>query len=157
MYKSIFGLGLGLSLSLTLGLTGLSGCAYQQAQEQKTFDENASLYDRLGGRDAIASVVAKMTQHITQNNEINGFFIGANIDRVNYMLTEQICEATGGPCTYTGGDMISVHTGMNITEAQFNALVGDLVKSLNDHRVPQREQQELLKLLGSMKGEIIDI
>lgn len=131
-----------------------SGCAY--TQQQSAMDPDAPLYERLGGKEAIFAVVSRMTEYVARDERINGFFVGADLDRVNAMLTEQICEASGGPCTYTGGDMITVHTGMNITEAQFTALVEDLIRSLNDFRVPEREQQELLQLLGSMKEEIVD-
>lgn len=137
-----------------LGLFLLMGCAAQG--KPREIDPNASLYERLGGKAAIEAVVVDFYDNVARDERINGFFIGADANEVNRLLTEQICEATGGPCKYTGRDMISVHTGMNITEAQFNALVEDLVRSLNKFNVPAREQNELLKLLGSMKGDIID-
>ncbi len=130
------------------------GCVYTQPPSK--IDENASLYERLGGMPAINKVMAEFTRQVARDERINGFFIGADLERVERLLAEQVCAATGGPCTYTGGDMVAVHTGMNITEAQFNALVEDLVKSLNTYRVRQREQQELLKILGSMKKDIIN-
>ena len=142
-----------LTVSLLLPLL-ISSCAY--TQQQSAADPNAPLYERLGGKEAIFAVVERMTEYVARDERINGFFVGADLERVNAMLTEQICEASGGPCTYTGGDMISVHTGMNITETQFNALVEDLIRSLNDFRVPEREQKELLQLLGSMQEEIVD-
>jgi hemoglobin len=131
-----------------------TACAARQAPAD--YDPNASLYQRLGGKDAIYAVVDDLSKNIAADERINGFFIGADMNEVNRLLYEQICQATGGPCKYSGRDMITVHTGMNITEAQFNALVEDLVKSLNRFNVPAREQQELIGALGSMKGEIID-
>ena len=68
---------------------------------------------------------------------------------------EQICAGTGGPCTYTGRDMKSAHAGMGITDAQFNALVEDLVKSLDKFKVPEKEKGELLGILGPMKPSIV--
>ena len=132
----------------------LSSCAARQAPAD--YDPNASLYQRLGGQAAIYAVVEDLSKNIAADERINGFFIGADMAEVNRLLYEQICEATGGPCKYSGRDMITVHTGMNITEAQFNALVEDLVKSLNRYQVPAREQQELISALGGMKGEIVD-
>ena len=71
------------------------------------------------------------------------------------MLVDQICTGTGGPCTYTGRDMKSVHAGMRISDAEFDALVGDLVKALDKFKVPEKEKGELLGVLGPMKGDIV--
>lgn len=141
-----------LCLTQILMVIVLSACAYSQKQ----IDEDASLYERLGQRKGIERVVQDMTRYVSQDERINGFFVGANIERLNRILTDQICQVTGGPCVYEGQDMLSVHTGMNITEDQFNALVEDLIKSMNQHGVRQREQRELLTLLGSMKKDIVD-
>ncbi|MFO0765791.1 MAG: group 1 truncated hemoglobin [Nitrospiraceae bacterium] len=67
------------------------------------------------------------------------------------MLVDQICQASGGPCTYTGRDMKSTHAGMGINSGDFDALVGDLVATLNQFKVPEREKNELLGALGPMK------
>ena len=71
------------------------------------------------------------------------------------LLVEQICAASGGPCTYTGRDMKTTHAGMGVTGEQFDALVGDLVASLNKFKVPEREKNELLSALGPMKKDIV--
>ena len=71
-------------------------------------------------------------------------------------LFEQICAATGGPCTYSGRDMKSVHKGMGIGEADWNATIEDLTKSLRKFKVPRKEQKELLALLAPMKGDIVE-
>lgn len=141
---------------LIMGALIWSVCSCVYTQPRIDIDENASLYERLGGLPAIESVMAGLTQNIAKDERINGFFIGADLKRVEYKLAQQVCAATGGPCTYTGGSMLKVHTGMNITEAQFNALVEDLIKSLNTHGVRQREQDELLRALGSMKEDIVN-
>lgn len=142
-------------LSISLLSLLFCACAAQSGQRQE-YNPEASLYERLGGLPAITAVVEDFYQGVAADERINGFFIGSNGAEINRLLIEQICEATGGPCKYSGRDMITVHTGMNISEAQFNALVENLIRSLNKFRVPSREQQELLKLLGSMKGEIVD-
>ena len=71
-------------------------------------------------------------------------------------LVDQICQGTGGPCTYTGKDMKTAHKGMRISDADFNALVEDLVKTLNKFNVPAKEQGELLGILGPMKAQIVE-
>ena len=70
-------------------------------------------------------------------------------------LVDQICEATGGPCKYTGKSMKESHTGMNVKEEHFNALVEDLVKSLDKFKVGEKEKGEPLGALGGMKGDIV--
>ena len=71
------------------------------------------------------------------------------------LLVEQICAASGGPCTYTGRDMKTAHAGMGITSPQFDALVEDLVATLDKFKVPVREKNELLSVLGPMKSDIV--
>lgn len=114
-----------------------------------------SLYDRLGGRRAITAVVDDFVSNVAADSRINGFFARTNIPRFKRLLVEQICAGTGGPCTYTGRDMRTAHAGMAISDSDFNALVEDLVKSLEKLRVPSREQAELLDILGSMKSDIV--
>jgi hemoglobin len=114
-----------------------------------------SLYNRLGGKGAITAVVDDLVSRVAADNRINGKFANANIPRLKTMLVEQICQASGGPCTYTGRDMKSVHAGMAITSEQFDALVGDLVASLNKFKVGEREKNELLSVLGPMKKDIV--
>ena len=130
------------------------GCVY--TRPARDIDENAKLYERLGGQEAITAVVKDATRFVAQDKRINGFFIGADLEHVEARLIEQICAATGGPCVYTGGSMLAVHTGMNITEAQFNAFVEDLVKALDKNGVRPREKQELLQALGGMKKDIVN-
>jgi hemoglobin len=114
-----------------------------------------SLYDRLGGKPAIQAVVDDFIGNVAADTRINGFFANANLPRLNGMLVSQICEATGGPCKYTGRDMKSTHAGMGVTDAHFNALVEDLVKSLDKFNVPAKEKNELLTALAAMKGDIV--
>jgi hemoglobin len=113
------------------------------------------LFDRLGGEGAITAVVEDFVANCAADARINAFFVNTDIPHLKKMLVEQICAATGGPCTYTGKDMVTVHTGMHITDAQFDALVEDLVKSLDKYKVPAQEKGELLGALGGMRGDIV--
>ncbi|HVE51568.1 MAG TPA: group 1 truncated hemoglobin [Casimicrobiaceae bacterium] len=113
------------------------------------------LYERLGGQPAIVAVVDDFVGNVAADNRINGFFAKTDIPRLKRLLVEQICAGTGGPCKYTGRDMRSAHAGMNINDAQFNALVEDLVKTLDKFKVPKQEQGELLAVLGPMKPQIV--
>jgi hemoglobin len=116
-----------------------------------------SLYDRLGGKSAITAVVDSFVARVAADARINKKFAHSNIPRVKTMLVDQICAQTGGPCTYTGRSMKEAHRHMGVTEGEFNALVEDLVASLNQFKVPAREQNELLTALGAMKGDIVEV
>jgi hemoglobin len=117
--------------------------------------EQKSLYDRLGGKDAIDAVVEDFVGNVAADARINAFFANADIPHLKQMLKDQICSATGGPCKYTGKDMKTAHAGMGIKEADFNALVEDLKKSLDKFKVGEKEQSDLLGALGGMKGDIV--
>jgi len=113
------------------------------------------LYDRLGGKTAIRAVVDDFVNNVVADARVNQRFAGANIAKVKTSLVDQICEASGGPCTYTGPNMKVVHGGMKITDAEFDALVEDLVKSLDKLKVAEREKGEVLAALGGMRKDIV--
>lgn len=129
----------------------LAGCASVQSDRMGS----KSLYDRLGGKPAITAVVDDFIGTVAADSRINQRFAGANIPRLKTMLVDQICQATGGPCTYTGRSMVDAHRGMGIKETEFNALVEDLVKSLDTFKVGTQEKNELLGALGGMKPQIV--
>lgn len=146
------------SLSLVLGLA-LTVAACNTMGSSPTGTARAAekpLYDRLGGKTAITAVVDDFVGRVAADTRINGKFANANIPRLKSMLVDQICQASGGPCTYTGRDMKSTHAGMGVSSSDFDALVGDLVATLNKFKVPEREKNELLGALGPMKGDIVE-
>jgi hemoglobin len=116
-----------------------------------------SLYDRLGGKEAITVVIDDFVANVAADKRINARFAKTDIPHLKQMLVDQVCQATGGPCTYTGKSMRDAHKGMKITEAEFNALVEDLTLSLDKHNVGAREKSELLTALGGMKGDIVGV
>jgi hemoglobin len=117
--------------------------------------EKKSLYDRLGGKPAVTAVVDDFVGNVASDTRINQRFSGTNIPRLKMMLVDQICQASGGPCTYTGKSMVEAHRGMNIQDSEFTALVDDLVKSLDKFKVGPQEKTELLGALGSLKPQIV--
>jgi hemoglobin len=117
----------------------------------------ASLYERLGGLDAIAAVVDSFAGRCAGDDRINRKFERTDIPRLKKMLVDQVCEATGGPCTYTGRGMRETHDGMEVTAGEFDALVEDLIATLEEFEVPKAEQDELLGLLGPMRDEIVEV
>ena len=145
------------SLAMILGLAlTVSACNSMGSPSVGTAATEKSLYDRLGGKTAITAVVDDFVGRVAGDTRINGKFANANIPRLKSMLVDQICQASGGPCTYTGRDMKSTHAGMGVSSSDFDALVGDLVATLNKFKVPEREKNELLGALGPMKGDIVE-
>lgn len=117
----------------------------------------ASLFDRLGGKAAITAVVADFRKRVAVDARINAKFARSDMPRLEAMLVDQVCEATGGPCRYTGRGRRDAHQGMRVTTGEFNALVDDLVARLNGLKVPRAEQDELLGILGPLKTEIVEV
>jgi hemoglobin len=117
----------------------------------------ATLYDRLGGQGAITAVVDSFVAIVAKDARINRKFAKSDIGRVKAMLVEQVCSASGGPCTYTGRSMKDTHRDMGVTEGEFNALVEDLSTTLTAFNVQKTEQDELLGALGTMKADIVEV
>jgi hemoglobin len=95
------------------------------------------------------------------DKRISAFFTATASDKnrlaaFKNKLVDQICEAAGGPCKYSGKDMKSAHAGLGISNADFNALVEDLTKSLNKFKVGKAEQDQLLGVLGPMRSQIVE-
>ena len=140
---------------MAAGLVAVTLTAGCSSMESGRTMAQPSLYDRLGGKPAITAVVDDFIGNVAADTRINQRFGGANIPRPKTRLVDQICEASGGPCKYTGQNMRDAHTGMKITDAEFTALVEDLVKSLDKFKVPAKEKNELLGALGGMKPDIV--
>jgi hemoglobin len=114
-----------------------------------------SLYARLGGMDAIHAVVHDFTARVGADTRVSAFFRGVDLAHFEQELSDQICQAAGGPCTYRGRSMAEAHRGLGLTDAHFNAVVEDLVAALNRYGVGALEQHELLTALAAMKGDIV--
>jgi hemoglobin len=156
------------SLILGLGVFAGQACSGEKGGDADTTSASAtasmadtaasrSLYDRLGGKSAITAVVDTFVARVAADARINKKFARSNITRVKTMLVDQICAQTGGPCTYTGRPMREAHRNMGVTDGEFDALVEDLVATLNQFNVPKREQDELLAALGTMKPDIVEV
>jgi len=115
-----------------------------------------SLYERLGGKPAIEAVIDEFLKNVATDQRIAHRFALTNLKDLRNKLVDQVCAATGGPCTYTGGDMKTVHRGMRVKSAEFDALVEDLIKALDTFKVPATEKGELLGALGGMKADIVE-
>lgn len=125
------------------------------ACSQMEMKKEASLYDRLGGKPAITAVVDDFIANVAADSRINRRFASTDIPRLKGLLVDQICAATGGPCTYMGKDMVASHRGMNISQDEFNAMGEDLARTLDKFKVPAKEKGELLGAIGGMKPDIV--
>lgn len=114
------------------------------------------LYQELGEREGISSLVEQLLFNIADDRRIRHHFQHSDLSRVHEMLSEKICELSGGPCTYSGDDMVTSHRGMGVTRADFNALVENLQLAMDDKDIPISAQNRLLALLAPMHHEIVE-
>jgi hemoglobin len=114
-----------------------------------------TLFDRLGGMAAIEAEIDDFLGNVLADDRINKRFAETDAADLRQKLIDQVCEAAGGPCKYTGEDMVEAHKDMNVTDAEFDALVEDLVRSLDAKGVGSSEKNELLGVLGPMRSDIV--
>jgi len=119
--------------------------------------QTKSLYDRLGGGDAINALTESWVARVGGDNRANGKFARTDIDRLKKEIVDQLCEATGGPCTYTGRSMQETHDGMQVTAGEFDVVMQHLGGTLDELNVPKTEQDELVDLLRPMRDDIVEV
>ncbi|MDT7602493.1 MAG: hemoglobin [Acidobacteriota bacterium] len=137
---------------LTLPASAQNMTAGTQMAAQK------SLYERLGGLDAISAVVDEFMKIAGADERINKKFAKTiQPARVRLHFIEQICMLTGGPCKYTGDSMKKAHHNMGLTDGEFTAGVEDLVRALDKFNVPTPERNELLNALAQFKHDIVEV
>ena len=140
---------LGVVLSLLLTIAGSTG---SRAQEK-------SLYERVGGYNALALVVDDFIGRLVADKQFEKFFIGHSVDsrkKIRQHILDQFCAATGGPCIYTGRDMKTTHAGLGITEAEWDAAAKHLTASLDKFKVPEKEKGEILAFVTTLKKDIVE-
>jgi hemoglobin len=148
MHKNFVKISTVLTLAAALALPAVSSA------------QDKSLYERLGGKKAITKVVDDFVGRVAMDARINHYFAQtaadpARMKKFKLNLVYQICQATGGPCRYTGKNMKDAHAGMGITSADFTALVEDLSGALDKFKVQAKEKNELLGALAPMKSDIV--
>ena len=118
-----------------------------------------SLYKRLGGYDAIAAVSDDFVVRLVSDKQIGRFLIGLSDSskaRLRQNFVDFVCQATGGPCVYVGRDMKTVHKGIGITAADWDLSVKLFIETLDKFKVPQKEKDELLAAVSSLKADIVE-
>ena len=138
-----------LIAALLFGTTAvLAGCQSLNSQPDET------LYQQLGEREGIANVVEDLLYLIVEDERINRQFKGMDVAQFHHNLTDQLCELSGGPCTYTGREMRELHSDMAITDTQFNALAENLILAMEKNDIPTGAQNRLIKQLLPLYPDI---
>lgn len=117
----------------------------------------ASLYERIGGSDAVDRIVDDIWINHTSNPKIKNRYQKSDPDAVKQKVREFIHTGFGGPLEYTGQDMLTAHTGMNISDEEFVAVCDDVLAACDKNRVAEKERGEVLIALYSMKNDIVAV
>ncbi|AGE24548.1 MULTISPECIES: group I truncated hemoglobin [Pseudomonas] len=127
----------------------LSACAQQPPRDD-------SLYRDLGAMPGITRIVEGMLLNVARDPRIVEHFRHVDIQRLRNKLIEKFCVEAGGPCTYTGDSMAETHKGQNVTRSDFNALVEDLIASMDKEGIAVPVQNRLIARLAALRGEVIE-
>lgn len=117
----------------------------------------ASLYERLGGTDGIESIANDIVELHRQNPRIAPRYVDSDVPAVKNAVATFFITGSGGPEVYEGQDMLTAHRGMNIDAAEFLAAVDDVMEALDKNGVGQREKEEALFILYSLKDEVLHV
>ncbi len=117
--------------------------------------ELAGVLQDFGGKDGLTAIVSTFMDNMMADPRTQPFFANVDRERVKRELAEQFCVILGGDCTYSGRDMRTAHAGMKIDRNNFNALVENLQKAMDTHKVPFRSQNKLLAVLAPMHREVV--
>ena len=119
-----------------------------------------SLYERLGGYDAIAAVVSALMVRIKDDEKLRRFYDNRGADgiaREEQLLVDFLCSSAGGPMIYTGRDMKTVHRGMRLDEEDWKRAMVHLTATLNAFEVPEQQMREIMDFHESLKPEIVEV
>jgi hemoglobin len=118
-----------------------------------------TLYERLGGYDAISAVANDLLPRLQKDSQLARFWQHRGEDglkREKQLLIDFLCSSAGGPLYYTGRDMKTSHKGMKISESDWSAFLGHLNATLEAFQVPQAERDEVVAFVQSTKPDIVE-
>ena len=118
---------------------------------------NLSLYQQLDGQAGLERLVDSFINQIGNDKQVFHYFEHANISHFRAGFINHLCVLTDGPCEYTGDSMVDIHTGMNITEADFNHVVDLLINAMNEQNISHTVQNKILAKMVPLRSEIIKI
>ena len=114
-----------------------------------------SLYERLGATEGITQIASDLVDIHIANPRIAPRYADSDVDKVKNGAATFFITGTGGPAVYEGQDMLATHRGMNIDSSEFLAVLDDALEALERNNIGQREKEEVLFILYSMKAEIV--
>ena len=117
----------------------------------------STLYERLGGSDAITAIASDLVDLHLNNPRIAPRFAANDVAALKNGAATFFIAGSGGPNVYLGRDMLSAHRGMNIDDSEFNAVLDDTLEALDKHGIGQREKEEVLYIMYSMKPDVVRI
>lgn len=121
--------------------------------------DQPTLYERLGGYDAISAVVSNLLPRLMADDLLGRFWQhrGADgLDREKQLLIDFLCHNAGGPVYYTGRDMTLSHRGMRISEDDWARFIGHVNGTLDHFKLPDAEKTDVLGFINSTRSEIIE-
>jgi hemoglobin len=148
------GIRFGAAFALLCALGMVTPLAAQQAAGGQD-----TLYKRLGGYDAIAAVTDDFIGRMATDPQLSRFFVGhstQSLQRIRQLVVEQLCQAAGGPCFYTGRSMKESHAGMGISQAHWDVAVKHLTATLDKLKVGAKEREELFAAIAPLQADIVD-
>ncbi|KZL17043.1 Group 1 truncated hemoglobin GlbN [Pseudovibrio axinellae] len=119
---------------------------------------NKTLYERLGGYDAISAVVNNLLPRLQSDELLGRFWQNRGEDgiaREKQLLIDYLAYSAGGPLYYTGRDMVITHTGMGVTEADWDVFLAHLKATLESFNLPEAEFNDTVGFVSSLKAEIL--
>ena len=159
---SIFRLTPSFAVSTTTPTAQLSTTPVVIAQYNSDSERSgASLYQRLGGYNAIAAVIDDTAQNVFNDPLIGRYFVGLSTNskqRLRQFLIDQFCQAAGGPCIYTGRPMKLSHSGIGggLTNNEFDAFVNGIAQALDKNGVKPKAKNEVLAFAESLRSQIVE-
>ena len=120
---------------------------------------NATLYERLGGYNAICAVANDLLPRLQADSRLGRFWTHRGEDgvkREKQLLIDFLCSSAGGPLYYTGRDMKTSHQGMKISASDWSAFLGHLNATLEAFQVPQRERDDVVAFVQSTRADIVE-
>ncbi|WP_462160714.1 group I truncated hemoglobin [Pseudoalteromonas maricaloris] len=136
-------------LSLTAILLFLVACS---ASTQQT-----SLYEQIGGNAGAEKLVDAFIKQIGNDDVILPYFRESNVRHFREGFITHLCDTLDGPCDYEGDSMVQIHTGMVISESDFNRVVNLLINAMNEVGIAHSLQNQVLARLAPMRSEIIKL
>jgi hemoglobin len=118
---------------------------------------SASLYERLGGTEGITRLASDVIDNHVTNNTINTRFADSDVSALKNAAATFFITGTGGPEVYQGKDLLQAHKGMNISAAEFMAVLDDALAAMEKNDIGQREQEEVLFALYSMRSQVVAV